>query len=86
MITATIILILCTLLLGSAMLKCWFVAKRPGTNTKCLISLLLLLGGGDSPRLAKRRFRADVDDVGPLPSQLESALDRRLNGGADAFA
>ena len=26
------------------MLKCWFVAKRPGSNTKCLISLLLLLG------------------------------------------
>ncbi len=44
-ITATIILILCTLLLGSAMLKCWFVAKRPGTNTKCLMSLVLLLGG-----------------------------------------
>ena len=44
-ITATIILILCTLLLGSAMLKCWLVAKRPSTNTKCLMSLLLLLGG-----------------------------------------
>ena len=26
------------------MLKCWLVAKRPGSNTKCLISLLLLLG------------------------------------------
>jgi|GEM_PF-2015290 hypothetical protein len=44
-ITVTIILIFCTLLLGSAMLQCWIAAKRPGTNTKCLMSLLLLLGG-----------------------------------------
>lgn len=46
MITATVILILGTVLLGSAMLKCWFVSKQPRTNTKCLMSLLLLIGGG----------------------------------------
>ena len=66
-----------------------YLSRRFNYTVRALAAifcLLLLFGWDNPPRLAKRGFGADVDDVGPLPPQLEPALDRRLDGGADAFA